>query len=177
MHLSSKFPPNKYGSVSDSLDGVQQIRTTASVDEFGDFEEKKRVVKTAALTSRERKKSAARSGYIFRGTERKRRIYFCCISKEIDIDKLQNLNLGADMGLQSQIFNDEVLRLYVSQDKDVSDSDADVSKRRDTPAMTREAYVFNFGAVVFWGFRLHNIILLRNISTSRIQETHYAYEF
>ena len=83
-----------------------------SLDEFGDnLDSASRLVRTG----RQRKKLAARSkGGEFRTKRKKRRVYFCCASSEIDVQKLFDYLIGAGSllnGWKYQLHAD-VLHLY-----------------------------------------------------------------
>lgn len=83
-----------------------------SLDEFGDHQDPaSRLVRTG----RQRKKNAARSkGGEFRTKRKKRRVYFCCASSEIDVQKLFDYLVGAGSllnGWKYQLHAD-VLHLY-----------------------------------------------------------------
>lgn len=83
-----------------------------SLDEFGDNQDSaSRLVRTG----RQRKKLAARSkGGEFRTKRKKRRVYFCCASSEIDVQKLFDYLVGAGSllnGWKYQLHSD-VLHLY-----------------------------------------------------------------
>ena len=68
-------------------------------------------------TGRQRKKLAARSkGGEFQTRRRKKRVYFCCVSSDIDVQKLFDYLVGAGgllHGWKYQLYND-VLHLYKS---------------------------------------------------------------
>jgi hypothetical protein len=105
------------GDQTDDLDdddkniGVVRERSF-SLDEFGDHQDPaSRLVRTG----RQRKKLAARSkGGEFRTKRKKRRVYFCCASSEIDVQKLFDYLVGAGSllnGWKYQLHAD-VLHLY-----------------------------------------------------------------
>jgi uncharacterized Rmd1/YagE family protein len=81
-------------------------------DEFGDNRDYSHRI---ARTGRQRKKLAARSkGGEFQTRRRKRRVYFCCVSSDIDVQKLFDYLVGAGGGRHGwkyQLYND-VLHLY-----------------------------------------------------------------
>ena len=83
-----------------SLDGTEtdpeddDKRSTLSIDEFG---ENQNHANRLLRTGRQRKKLAARSkGGEFRQRRKKRRLYFCCLSSEIDVQKLFDHLVGAE---------------------------------------------------------------------------------
>eukprot|EP01039_Chlorochromonas_danica_P013705 gene13705-15905_t len=144
-------------------------------------------------TGRQRKKLAARTkGGEFQTKRRKRRVYFCCISSEIDVQKLlDHLNEANDIlfGWHRELHND-VLHMYKpgldepilryekkkdSNRQDISptaqyeplkgfpldrieerdpleDKFSDGSSGRLVAPGSKEVFVFDFGAIVFWGF-------------------------
>ena len=87
-------------------------RSTLSIDEFG---ENQNYANRLLRTGRQRKKLAARSkGGEFRQRRKKRRLYFCCLSSEIDVQKLFDHLVGAESlshGWKYQLYAD-VLHLY-----------------------------------------------------------------
>lgn len=87
-------------------------RSTLSIDEFG---ENQNYATRLLRTGRQRKKLAARSkGGEFRQRRKKRRLYFCCLSSEIDVQKLFDHLVGAESlshGWKYQLYAD-VLHLY-----------------------------------------------------------------
>lgn len=101
-----------------SLDGTEtdpeddDKRSTLSIDEFG---ENQNHANRLLRTGRQRKKLAARSkGGEFRQRRKKRRLYFCCLSSEIDVQKLFDHLVGAESlsnGWKYQLHAD-VLHLY-----------------------------------------------------------------
>jgi len=105
------------------------------------------------LTGRMRKKQAARSkGGELRARGEKHRLYSCCVSSEINIQQLH-------LHFQRQIYASSRARWAVRLCGDVllvSSSRQGVDKMRDTVDMTggrnQVAFVFEFGAAVFWGF-------------------------
>ena len=135
---------------------------------------------TSGMTGRQRKKLAARSkGGEFQAKRKKRRVYFCCICSELNIDALYEhltndsnmLNNSADRSWTFHVHAD-VLRMY----KESSEISAGEEKKNeemcripsassviedrkelDTPTRigvsgTQEVFVFEFGSVVMWGF-------------------------
>lgn len=83
-----------------------------SQDEFGDHRSQ---INRLVRTGRQRKKLAARSkGGEFQTRRRKKRVYFCCVSSDIDVQKLFDYLVGAGgllYGWKYQLYND-VLHLY-----------------------------------------------------------------
>ena len=147
---------------------------------FTNYSEKHR--EKALKTGRQRKKLAARSkGGEFQARRKKRRVYFCCISSDIDIQKLYDYLVGAGgllNGWQYQLYpGGDVLHLYKpSRDdretdprsqspdmrrmhSDIATTDHDMNQSRPfenaltlSAPGTQEVFVFDFGAAVFWGF-------------------------
>lgn len=120
--LGDSFPanlgiPTRYTRLR-SIDGNEtdpeddDKRSTLSVDEFG---ESQNFANRLLRTGRQRKKLAARSkGGEFRQRRKKRRLYFCCLSSEIDVQKLFDHLVGAESlshGWKYQLYAD-VLHLY-----------------------------------------------------------------
>lgn len=128
---SDRFQTNKLGNpfISDSDNGLRygrlrsvdgtetdpeddDKRSTLSIDEFG---ENQNYANRLLRTGRQRKKLAARSkGGEFRQRRKKRRLYFCCLSSEIDVQKLFDHLVGAESlsnGWKYQLHAD-VLHLY-----------------------------------------------------------------
>ena len=89
--------PINYGAVNnkhvDFKPNTPAMRPNASMDEFGDIElfNEKTNVNKIMRTGRQRKKVASRSkGGEFQQRRKKRRVYFCCVSNEIDIEQLHD---------------------------------------------------------------------------------------
>jgi uncharacterized Rmd1/YagE family protein len=105
---------HKYGSVplgEDLLTDDEAVQSF-SVDEFAADE----ITRLRSLkTGRQRKKLAARSkGSEFRANRKKKRVYFCCISSEIDVEKMED-ELVADptcFGRWKYKVYTDVLHLY-----------------------------------------------------------------
>lgn len=113
-------------------------RAYPSIDEFGEAQGAKRVKnflpRTSAThsaathtlpanktirSSRARKKTAARSkGGEFQAHRRKRRLYFCTIASEIDVEKLADRFQQSHLGLKGQMY-DEVLHLYMNSTEEL----------------------------------------------------------
>jgi uncharacterized Rmd1/YagE family protein len=191
------------------------IRPT-SIDEFGDLkgEKSNRIIRTG----RQRKKVASRSkGGEFQQKRKKRRVYFCCVSNEIDIEQLHDTvdsmkeskwrtqmyegvlhlyykesiirspdtyeydnYISIEENIRNEIilseikqenelkklnfpdFNSETFRPIVRQMSEKSDYEVlDISSNAIVDSQTaaelyaeggKEVFVFDFGAVVFWGF-------------------------
>lgn len=133
----------------------------------------------AIFTGRMRKKQAARlKGGEFQARRQKRRVYFCCISSEINVQELHEHCTNEIFELKSRwktrLYGD-ALCLSKSRSGDGS-SPCDIRRRRisesilpmqtsfdgisDAPELgvegsdlhKQEVFVFEFGAVVFWGF-------------------------
>lgn len=70
-------------------------------------------------SGRQRKRIAARSkGGEFQARRRKRRLYFCCISNDIDVEQLADLFQNANKGFKGKLY-DEVLHLYTEKSPDL----------------------------------------------------------
>lgn len=105
------------GNQTDDMDDGERNNDTTrgrsySLDEFGDQQDP---ASHLVRTGRQRKKLAARSkGGEFRTKRRKRRVYFCCVSSELDVQKLFDYLVGAGSllnGWKYQLHSD-VLHLY-----------------------------------------------------------------
>ena len=89
--------PISYGAINNKNVALKPppagMRPNASVDEFGDIElsNEKNNANKIMRTGRQRKKIASRSkGGEFQQRRKKRRVYFCCVSNEIDIELLHD---------------------------------------------------------------------------------------
>lgn len=197
---------NYYHSVLASNNGSQRYNISQKSTNISDEESNLRDVSfhdftdgqyygnnKVVRTGRQRKKLAARTkGGEFQTKRRKRRVYFCCISSEIDVQKLlDHLNEANDIlfGWHRELHND-VLHMYkpgldepilrYEKKKDSSKQDisptaqyeplkgypldrieerdpleekfADGSSGRLVAPGSKEVFVFDFGAIVFWGF-------------------------
>eukprot|EP00601_Ochromonadales_sp_CCMP2298_P002187 CAMPEP_0173174602 /NCGR_PEP_ID=MMETSP1141-20130122/3442_1 /TAXON_ID=483371 /ORGANISM="non described non described, Strain CCMP2298" /LENGTH=229 /DNA_ID=CAMNT_0014096741 /DNA_START=116 /DNA_END=802 /DNA_ORIENTATION=+ len=97
----------------------ERRKRSGTIDEFyvGNSKEggDSKALKAAAVrTGRQRKRFAARTkGGEFQARRRKRRIYFCCISNDIDVEKLADEfgDTYPSFGMQASMY-DEVLHLY-----------------------------------------------------------------
>eukprot|EP01031_Cornospumella_fuschlensis_P033892 gene33892-41008_t len=70
-------------------------------------------------SGRQRKKIAARSkGGEFQARRRKRRLYFCCISNDIDVEQLADVFQSTNRGFKGKLY-DEVLHLYTEKSPDL----------------------------------------------------------
>lgn len=121
----------------------------------------------AVVSGRQRVKSAARSkGSDFLSQRRKRRVYFACVSSEIDIQDLFDYLTGSGSsfsGWSYAIFG-EVLWIYNSgRSESASGVPGPVVLTRDSSNLSsadnpynlsthssQEIFVFNFGAAVLW---------------------------
>ncbi len=123
-------------------------------------------------TGRQRKKTATRAkGGEFRAKTEKKRVYFCCISAEVEMETLheglKNANLP-DWEIEAYT---SVLHIYVrSADEKVEEKtgtnifadEADtalveqyefnIPKQNLWRTGSKEVFIFDFGCVVFWGF-------------------------
>ena len=133
------------------------------------------------FSSRQRKKIAARSkGGEFQSKRRKRRVNFCCISSEINVEPLlDHLTAANDLifGWKFHLYND-VLHLYkagtpeslpiqIKPPLDILNNNtedghsmllgdekaiATLPENSLVAVDSKEVFVFDFGAAVFWGF-------------------------
>jgi uncharacterized Rmd1/YagE family protein len=205
---------------SDSTNAAHYQESDSSGDEFDNYKFFYNMIKTG----RQRKKLSSRSrGGEFMMKRKKRRVYFCSLAKEIDVERLHDAFSEGHMNMVGKLYID-VLYLYenkvnspntnpnqqnkyheaanhrktlstteesseLSQDahreprarrrsSDISiiddpsiyQEDATDKKAR-LPIETagklwqsggKEAYVFNFGAVVFWGYNRGEELSLLN---------------
>lgn len=102
------------------------MKRNITIDEFDTYNDQKDkllhenlnnpnlINKTALRTGRQRKRTAARTkGGEFQAKRRKRRIYFCCISSDIDVEKLSDeFQHQNHFGMKGNMY-DEVLHLYI----------------------------------------------------------------
>lgn len=167
--VNSTFPPSAREDYSDS----ETLHPRVLLQNDG-----------AIKTSRQRKKSAVRTkGSEFISTTRKNRVYFCCISSEIDVQKLHDYLVGTNDPEWSCDLNCNVLHVqYVSpppiqphqvrfhsstaelftisaafmgQGGATADTISEGVVSEETVAQNiREVFVFDFGAVVFWNFKM-----------------------
>lgn len=168
-----------------------------------DFRDKRKAIRT----SRQRKKSTARTkGGEFQAKRKKRRVYFCCVSREVDLQKLHehvmNVISGERAGTWSTNLFGEALHIsnvgnsqmltFPRRNTGVSESEFEPiqsnlvkidSTDRTLNEITlsnpnsKELYVFEFGAVVLWGFtkgeevRLLNVV--RDFSSKVLDQTEF----
>lgn len=116
---------SNYGSINDVSKRTSfppfPMRPIASIDEFGDMLDQKNDKSNAnkiMRTGRQRKKVASRSkGGEFSLRRKKRRVYFCCVSNEIDIEQLHdNFDKKKDPKWKSKMY-EGVLHLYTIPSK------------------------------------------------------------
>jgi hypothetical protein len=118
--LASSLPdmknPHMFGHNRQSLDGNYTDEDQDNSDSYLDFGNSQAYGTRNVRTGRQRKKLAARSkGGEFQTKRRKRRVYFCCIASEIDVQKLyDHLNGAAIDFLFDWKFelNNDVLHMY-----------------------------------------------------------------
>lgn len=92
-----------YDNFSDS-----EAHFAKSTDDFGDIYN---IAYSSARTGRHRRKLAARTkGGEFQASRRKRRLYFCCLGSEIDIQAVHD-HLQTSDGWSLKLYGD-VLRLF-----------------------------------------------------------------
>lgn len=130
-------------------------------DDMEDFEDIHKDIKEIR-SGRQRKKQAVRA---FKGSEfhltvrRKRRVYFCCLSNEIDIQSIYeaiiNKTILVNEGWKSKLYND-VLHLYRSSamsSDGPSVSDQSSQDWKISLPTSQEIFIFDFGSCVFWSFK------------------------
>lgn len=116
-----KIGQSGYGSINEAPTTRKftesTLRPNASVDEFGGIEltNEKTNANKIMRTGRQRKKIASRSkGGEFQQRRKKRRVYFCCVSNEIDIEQFHdNFDKQEDQDWKSRMY-EGVLHLYYS---------------------------------------------------------------
>lgn len=135
-----------YGSMSDVYGSrrppLAAMRPNASVDEFGGLEltNEKSNVNKIMRTGRQRKKIASRSkGGEFQQRRKKRRVYFCCVSNEIDIEQFHdNFDKQEDQKWKSRMY-EGVLHLYFSPAQTIGIAMGD-GKNQETSPRESEDY-------------------------------------
>ena len=118
LNLLRRKDPTKDGYQSLVYDQSGDEAERGRMDEFGElkkFISREKLVKTG----RQRKKLAARTkGGEFQARRKKRRVYFCCVSSDMDIQKLFDYLVGSSgmmSGWKYQLYpGGEVLHLYKS---------------------------------------------------------------
>ena len=92
----------------------------------------------ALRTGRQRKKTAARTkGGEFQARRKKRRVYFCCISNDIDVEKLADEFQVAHFGMKGQMY-DEVLHLYLASNEEAQQEAEMAAKIVEKLALNRQ---------------------------------------
>lgn len=215
-------PSNDCAALDDfhhELKPISSIRRQRSSDEFRSIKELAESAiqqmngssKPSIKSGRQRKKQAVRTkGGEFQARRKKRRVYFCSISSEIDVEKIyDDITLGLnDLSAWKRCLYTNVLHLYLSSDEstnyeqhepsflaspiDEMERSKTVDEARGGPAFSlepplpeaisrddpdipfspttnsdaypltsqmwasgnKEVFVFDFGAIVFWGFSL-----------------------
>lgn len=93
----------------------------------------------AIRSSRVRKKIAARSkGGEFQARRRKRRLYFCCIAGEIDVEKMADRFNTPYLGLKGRMY-DEVLHLYMADTDSLSIPKEEIAWILNNPSLQHQA--------------------------------------
>jgi uncharacterized Rmd1/YagE family protein len=168
------------------------LRPAYSIDEFGDILTDKTFANKVTRTGRQRKKLAARTkGGEFEAKRKKRRVNFCCICSELDLEGLHDAILESYGKKWEAKMYEDVLHIFQHQNppppqvdtavpsliKSYSlDETVDFSMWKE-PSLdlmdvgntslllpsqstsvlwatgSKEVFIFEFGAVVFWGFR------------------------
>eukprot|EP01040_Poterioochromonas_malhamensis_P003964 gene3964-4241_t len=137
-NISDKHrPPIVSGPPTSQLGKLLDMKSTVSVDDFGetnsvaDFKPLASLHTNKAIRSgRQRKKTAARSkGGEFQAKRKKRRIYFCSIGSEIDVEGVADKFLtNSHLGLRGKMYS-EVLHLYVENIAPAVSSKNDLDER------------------------------------------------
>ena len=121
-------------------------------------------------TGRQRKKAARVKYTEFQAASVKRRLYFCCVSSEIDLSELE-VNLSKKY--TTRVYGDALCITNFSNE-DPKNSSSRVLDRVDSfetldpnqfdPTYQSVVFIFEFGTVVFWGlFEVEEMILLEEI--------------
>mmetsp|Transcript_1169 Transcript_1169/g.1899 ORF Transcript_1169/g.1899 Transcript_1169/m.1899 type:complete len:426 (+) Transcript_1169:137-1414(+) len=121
-------------------------------------------------TGRQRKKQTARTkGGEFEAQRKKRRIYFCCVATEIHLQDLyEHISIAivnSKSTWKTKRYGDALCISRIPSRKTGGDIEEDTTWVNSQPPPTnsdlamkisdpgnQEIYVFEFGAVVFWGF-------------------------
>lgn len=130
--------PENEGDGNLTDEDFTQHQRSRNIDEFGEnFKDSSNKI---VRTGRQRKKSAARSkGGEFQARRKKRRLYFCCVSSEIDVQKLYDYCVGAGglmNGWRYHLYYD-VLHLYkagIEIDESPLQDETNASNRAETPS-------------------------------------------
>jgi uncharacterized Rmd1/YagE family protein len=91
-----------------------------SPDEFDERSNINEIANKITRTGRQRKKLAARTkGGEFQAKRKKKRIYFCCISSEIDLERLQDAILAKPLESNTKQYElkmyEDVLHVFISE--------------------------------------------------------------
>jgi uncharacterized Rmd1/YagE family protein len=156
------YTPHKNQSGNISRDDDDSDQDDVSSDEFGVI--RPLIDEQSIVTGRMRKRHVARSkGGEFRSHRQKRRLYTCCISPTIKIQELYH-HLARDIFSSKSIWTVSILGdvIILSKCRDVVRShDYDTAEDISVPLFgsinivhpeNQTVFIFEFGAVVFWGF-------------------------
>lgn len=107
-------------------------------------------------TGRQRKKQTTRAkGGEFQAQRKKRRLYFCCVSHEIDIkDLFEHVSIAisnSNAQWKAKLYGDALCISRADPKRGSITDDGNISPRL-SDVYNQEIFVFEFGAVVFWGF-------------------------
>lgn len=121
-------------------------------------------------TGRQRKKAARVKHSEFQTVLVKRRLYFCCVSSEIDLTELES-NLSNKY--TTKVYGDALCISDYVYDSSNSPTNGMIEKRDSMDGVNSDmfdptyqwvVFVFEFGTVVFWGVQeVGELILLREI--------------
>lgn len=122
--FSASSIPSSYMLESATEPIIVREKRSGTIDEFnsenGPPDLKLSNIAKALRTGRQRKKTAARTkGGEFQARRKKRRVYFCCISNNIDVEALADEFQVAHFGMKGQMY-DEVLHLHLANLDDIS---------------------------------------------------------
>lgn len=118
-----KHPNTALNDLVDGMNTDDDGQLDGAGNSYHDFAENQTYGNRVVKTGRQRKKLAARSkGGEFQTKRKKRRVYFCCISSEIDVEKLLDYLHGAEDLLFDWKFelHNDVLHLYKPGVEDIS---------------------------------------------------------
>ena len=144
-----KIGHSGYGSINEAPTSRKShettMRSSASVDEFGGIEltNEKTNANKIMRTGRQRKKIASRSkGGEFQQRRKKRRVYFCCVSNEIDIEHFHDhFDKHENQDWKSRMY-EGVLHLYYSplQLKPIPFGDSNIGNAQEVSPRDSEDY-------------------------------------
>ena len=127
----------------------------SSQDQFTDLIKLSNSKARAIRTGRQRKKTAARSkGGEFQAKRKKKRLYFCCVSDDIDMDALIELFQEPQLGFHGNMY-DRVLHLFREAEQHTSNPKNLTPVASQSPVDGREQLV-NVDLPDLTSFRVHS---------------------